>query len=73
MSDTVKMKLTFPRGKQMPGEVVEVAADEVHRWKGFAELVEDKPKDEAKADEAAKTSADKNPTTGSVPQKAAGK
>ncbi|MFE7535192.1 hypothetical protein ACFU67_13080 [Streptomyces rhizosphaericola] len=68
MSDTVKMKLTFPRGKQMPGEVVEVAADEVHRWKGFAEPVDDK-----KADETAKTSADKNPTTGSVPQKAAGK
>lgn len=68
MSDTVKMKLTFPRGKQMPGEIVEVAADEVHRWKGYAEPVDDK-----KADDAAKTSADKNPTTGSVPQKAAGK
>ncbi|MER6601193.1 hypothetical protein [Streptomyces parvus] len=61
---TVKMKLTFPRGKQMPGEIVEVPADEVHRWKGFAELVND---------EAAKTAGDKNPTTGSVPQKAAGK
>ncbi|MGW9299583.1 hypothetical protein ACWHA3_01995 [Streptomyces cyaneofuscatus] len=68
MSDTVKMKLTFPRGKQMPGEIVEVAADEVHRWKGYAEVVDDK-----KADEAAKTAGDKNPTTGSVPQKAAGK
>ncbi|MGW5291480.1 hypothetical protein [Streptomyces bacillaris] len=68
MSDTVKMKLTFPRGKQMPGEVIEVAADEVHRWKGFAEPVDDK-----KADETAKAPADKNPTTGSVPQKAAGK
>ncbi|MBT3077643.1 MULTISPECIES: hypothetical protein [Streptomyces] len=67
MSDTVKMKLTFPRGKQMPGEIVEVAADEVHRWKGYAEPVDDK------VDEPAKTSADKNPTTGSVPQKAAGK
>ncbi|MFJ3601921.1 hypothetical protein ACIPVA_03900 [Streptomyces anulatus] len=71
MSDrsTVKMKLTFPRGKQMPGEIVEVAADEVHRWKGYAELVKDDPK----ADEAAKTAGDKNPATGSVPQKAAGK
>lgn len=39
---TVKMKLTFPRGKQQPGETVEVPADEVHRWKGFAEKVEDK-------------------------------
>ncbi len=70
MSDsTVKMKLTFPRGKQMPGETVEVAADEVHRWKGYAELVEDTPK----ADEVAKTAGEKNPTTGSQPQKAAGK
>ncbi|MBH0241944.1 hypothetical protein I3W98_02845 [Streptomyces cavourensis] len=68
-TDTVKMRLTFPRGKQMPGEIVEVAADEVHRWKGYAEPVEDDPK----PDETAKTSADKNPTTGSVPQKAAGK
>ncbi|MYW34473.1 hypothetical protein [Streptomyces sp. SID2119] len=66
--NTVKMKLTFPRGKQMPGEIVEVAADEVHRWKGYAEVVDDK-----KADEAAKTAGDKNPTTGSVSQKAAGK
>ncbi|WP_405506336.1 hypothetical protein OG323_06045 [Streptomyces cyaneofuscatus] len=68
MSDTVKMRLTFPRGKQQPGETVEVPADEVHRWKGFAEPIDDK-----KADEATKTSGDKNPTTGSVPQKAAGK
>lgn len=68
MSDTVKMRLTFPRGKQQPGETVEVPADEVHRWKGYAEAVDDK-----KADEAAKTAGDKNPTTGSQPQKAAGK
>ncbi|MFE3678721.1 hypothetical protein [Streptomyces griseus] len=68
MSDTVKMRLTFPRGKQQPGETVEVPADEVHRWRGFAEAVDDK-----KADEAAKTAGDKNPTTGSQPQKAAGK
>ncbi|WP_329217274.1 hypothetical protein [Streptomyces microflavus] len=69
MSDTVKMKLTFPRGKQQPGEIVEVSAGEVHRWTGFAELVEDDPK----ADGAAKTLGDKNPTTGSQPHKAAGK
>ncbi|MYX14387.1 hypothetical protein GTY67_13370 [Streptomyces sp. SID8374] len=68
MSDTVKMRLTFPRGKAMPGETVEVPADEVHRWRGFAEVVDDK-----KADEAAKTAGEKNPTTGSQPQKAAGK
>lgn len=68
MSDTVKMTLTFPRGKQQPGETVEVPADEVHRWKGFAEPIDDK-----KADETAKAAGDKNPTTGSVPQKAAGK
>lgn len=71
MSDrsTVKMRLTFPRGKQQPGETVDVPADEVHRWRGFAELV----KDDSKADETAKTAGDKNPTTGSQPQKAAGK
>ncbi|MFC8704081.1 hypothetical protein ACFUIV_18095 [Streptomyces anulatus] len=68
MSDTVKMKLTFPRGKQLPGETVEVPADEVHRWKGFAEVVDNK-----KADDAAKTAGEKNPTTGSQPQKTAGK
>lgn len=39
MADSVKMKLTFPRGKQQPGEIVEIPADEVHRWKGFAEPV----------------------------------
>lgn len=65
---TVKMRLTFPRGKQQPGEFVEVPADEVHRWTGYAKVVDDK-----KADEAAKTAGDKNPSTGSVPQKAAGK
>ncbi|MFJ2568960.1 hypothetical protein ACIPJG_25235 [Streptomyces halstedii] len=63
MSDLVKMKLTFPRGKQQPGEIVDVPADEVHRWKGFAEQVKDTPK----------AATDKNPTTGSVQQKAAGK
>ncbi|MFD5940286.1 hypothetical protein [Streptomyces griseus] len=66
---TVKMKLTFWRGNKKPGDTVDVPADEVHRWKGFAEPVKDDPK----ADEAAKTSGDKNPTTGSQPQKAAGK
>ncbi|WP_416476939.1 hypothetical protein [Streptomyces sp. LKA04] len=37
--DVVKMKLTFWRGDQPPGTVIEVPADEVHRWKGFAEQV----------------------------------
>ncbi|MGW2113797.1 hypothetical protein [Streptomyces zhihengii] len=65
MSDTVKMRLTFPRGKQQPGDTIDVPKDEVHRWKGFATLVDEKPKEtEAKAS---------NPTTGSVQQKAAGK
>ncbi|GHJ04819.1 hypothetical protein TPA0906_66840 [Streptomyces olivaceus] len=41
--DTVKMKLTFPRGTQKPGDLIEVPADEVHRWKGFAKPV-DTPK-----------------------------
>ncbi|NEB42258.1 hypothetical protein [Streptomyces sp. SID14515] len=65
MSDrsTVKMRLTFPRGKQQPGEIVDVPADEVHRWKGFAVPAEDTPK----------ATTEKNPTTGSQPQKAAGK
>jgi hypothetical protein len=34
--DVVKMKLTFWRDQQPPGTVIEVPADEVHRWKGFA-------------------------------------
>lgn len=39
--DTVKMKLTFWRDGKKPGDVVEVPADEVHRWKGFATPLED--------------------------------
>lgn len=35
-SDTVKMQLTFWRDGKQPGDIVEVPADEVHRWKGFA-------------------------------------
>lgn len=35
--ELVKMKLTFWRDQQPPGTVIEVPADEVHRWKGFAE------------------------------------
>ncbi|MET9445348.1 hypothetical protein [Streptomyces sp. NPDC006610] len=34
--DVVKMKLTFWRGDKKPGDIIEVPADEVHRWKGFA-------------------------------------
>lgn len=34
--DVVKMKLTFWRDDKKPGDIVEVPADEVHRWKGFA-------------------------------------
>ncbi|CAM5695096.1 hypothetical protein STENM36S_01772 [Streptomyces tendae] len=37
--DVVKMKLTFWRGDKAPGDLIEVPADEVHRWKGFAEQV----------------------------------
>ncbi|MCX5145085.1 hypothetical protein [Streptomyces sp. NBC_00338] len=47
-TDLIKMRLTFPRGKQQPGEIVDVRADEVHRWKGFAVAV-DEPKPAAKA------------------------
>lgn len=47
-TDLIKMKLTFPRGKQQPGEIVTVRADEVHRWRGFAVEV-DEPKPVAKA------------------------
>jgi hypothetical protein len=64
MADTVKMRLTFPRGKQMPGDVIDIPADEVHRWKGFGELAETAPK---------AAPAPKAPTTGSEPAKAAGK
>lgn len=34
--DVVKMELTFWRGNQPPGTEIEVPADEVHRWTGFA-------------------------------------
>lgn len=34
--DVVKMKLTFWRDDKKPGDVIEVPADEVHRWTGFA-------------------------------------
>ncbi|MFE9850344.1 hypothetical protein ACFYPN_16240 [Streptomyces sp. NPDC005576] len=55
--DTVKMKLTFWRGGKQPGDVIEVPADEAHRWTGFAELVEESkpragaPSDTAKVDD----------------------
>ncbi|MGW4822520.1 hypothetical protein ACWEP4_26890 [Streptomyces sp. NPDC004227] len=39
--DTVKMELTFWRGAEAPGTVIDVPADEVHRWKGFAVLVDE--------------------------------
>ncbi|MDR3080534.1 MAG: hypothetical protein LBV60_06335 [Streptomyces sp.] len=55
--DTVKMRLTFWRGDQPPGTVIDVPADEVHRWKGFATRVDEpaaEPKPEAKAPAAAK-------------------
>lgn len=39
--DTVKMKLTFWRDGKKPGDVIDVPADEVHRWKGFAVQVGD--------------------------------
>lgn len=34
--DMVKMKLTFWRDGKKPGDLIDVPADEVHRWKGFA-------------------------------------
>jgi hypothetical protein len=39
--DVVKMKLTFWRDGKVPGDVIEIPADEVHRWKGYAEQVGD--------------------------------
>lgn len=41
--DTVKMRLTFWRGDKKPGDVVDVPVDEVPRWVGYAEQV-DEPK-----------------------------
>lgn len=35
--DLVQMRLTFWRDGKKPGDLVDVPADEVHRWKGFAE------------------------------------
>ncbi|MFE7233905.1 hypothetical protein ACFVAF_25210 [Streptomyces sp. NPDC057596] len=57
--DTVKMQLTFWRGDQPPGTVIDVPADETHRWKGFAVPVDElapsgpdvRPADSAKIDE----------------------
>lgn len=46
--DTVKMKLTFWRDGKKPGDLVDVPVDEVHRWKGFAVLV-DEPKTSSRA------------------------
>ncbi|MEU6058002.1 hypothetical protein [Streptomyces sp. NPDC047097] len=64
---TVKMRLLFWRTvdgeTKAPGDTIEIPADEVHRWKGFAEPAGDAPKD----------AGEKNPTTGSQQQKAAGK
>ncbi|MFJ6729370.1 hypothetical protein ACIQPQ_31160 [Streptomyces sp. NPDC091281] len=34
--DVVKMRLTFWRDNKKPGDVIEIPADEVHRWDGFA-------------------------------------
>ncbi|MFJ3089024.1 hypothetical protein [Streptomyces sp. NPDC086838] len=48
---TVKMKLTFWRDGLKPGDTVDVPADEVHRWKGYAEP----------ANAAAEKAADKAP------------
>lgn len=58
--DTVTMQLTFWRDDKKPGDTVEVPADEVHRWKGFAVQVDEpapaqpadpKPDAAAKVDE----------------------
>lgn len=39
--DTVKMRLTFWRDGKNPGDLIDVPADEVHRWTGFAVLADD--------------------------------
>ncbi|MGW0920085.1 hypothetical protein ACWD3J_13845 [Streptomyces sp. NPDC002755] len=44
--DVVKMRLTFWRDQQPPGTVIDVPADEVHRWKGFA-VVADEPEQQS--------------------------
>lgn len=38
-TDMVKMKLTFWRDGLKPGDVIEIPADEVHRWDGFAKEI----------------------------------
>ncbi len=41
--DTVTMRLTFWRDGKVPGDTIQIPADEVHRWKGFAVQVDDEP------------------------------
>ena len=36
---TVKMRLTFWRDGKKPGDIIDIPADEVHRWKGYAQPV----------------------------------
>ncbi|WP_329616484.1 hypothetical protein OG244_28560 [Streptomyces brevispora] len=47
-TDLIKMRLTFWRDGKKPGDLIDVPADEVHRWKGYAEKVE-APKPTAKS------------------------
>lgn len=63
--DMVKMKLTFWRDGKAPGDVIEVPADEVHRWTGFA------VRDDAPAPAAA-TAADDTKTTKATAKAAGG-
>jgi hypothetical protein len=55
--DLVKMELTFWRDGKEPGDVIEVPADEVHRYKGFAKLV-DAPKPSGKTTTTSTATAD---------------
>ncbi|MGW2594753.1 hypothetical protein ACWCXC_31425 [Streptomyces sp. NPDC001515] len=38
-TDLIKMRLTFWRDGKQPGDVIDVRADEAHRWTGFAVAV----------------------------------
>lgn len=67
-ADMVRMKLIFWHGTKAPGEVVEVRADEVASWYGYAERLPDEeqpePEESRDPDKAGAPAAAPRPATG---------